>query len=150
MSRWYRYDIHGDTLASARRELPSFGGVYVVYRHGSVVYVGQSKNVSARFGDGSTHPARLRTGDTVKVSRGRQGGLKGSLEQRLITKLHPPLNRCYASRWDGKRRKPWGAKIRLSLLNWLKEQAAREGVNIRVIIERALERELAPPGAKSA
>lgn len=79
MSHWNTYQNRSD--------VPTSCGVYVLYQNNKVVYVGASKNIRKRF---SNH--RVKDWDSVKIKPMITFGAAHTLEEKLISKLDPPLN----------------------------------------------------------
>lgn len=111
MSGWTEFDPTGN-------ELPAAAGVYVIFLHGKVVYVGQSLNLRQRFSrGGGGHNIRHGYAKNIHTPWGdfENGGAGQSVtgkyrvprrygehlmwEARLIMKLQPRFNQRGKSRW---------------------------------------------------
>jgi len=66
------------------------GGVYALYRGGSLVYVGRTGNMRSRL---QAHRRRFRF-DAIKIARVRETAEQRLLERKLINRLRPVSNRA--------------------------------------------------------
>lgn len=96
MTHWNTYQ--------QRNDVPAACGVYAMYKDGEIIYIGASKDIRKRF---SNHT--IKNWDYVKIKPMTTFGAAHTLEERLISKIHPPFNA------NGSRRTELGSRHRVTI-----------------------------------
>lgn len=87
--------------ATKWNQLPAKCGVYAIYAHGELIYIGSSANLYRRFHNGQHTIIRTTYGQENLTFKYKVTDMFIHTERILIRRLHPKLNKI----WNNKARK---------------------------------------------